>query len=300
MANWQYYLPQFAGGRHEFKGGFDNGYTPEDVDTTRVDDVNLTFRSQPTPVANTVTIFNSPLHQERAVMSTAFYGQDSYTDRAAQRHRRHPVGADRGVPAGTEHAGQPLLPRRSPLPGRDDQRRGAELHRAQVVRRGRHDPLWHDWAPRAAATYDLFGNGKTALKVSWGMYLDQINTGTPPNPNANINQQYVWNDLNGDLIFQPGTHVGRPEVRRRRVRYAEQHQQPRRRDVRSIAAAGPTATRPRSASTTSSSRYTSISIVTCTPIEKNAQGRVDQSMDQWNFALHADRPSSDIGRDGWP
>jgi hypothetical protein len=42
------------------------------------------------------------------------------------------------------------------------------------------------------------------LKASWGSYLDQINTGTPPNPNANINQQYAWNDLNGDFIFQPG------------------------------------------------------------------------------------------------
>ena len=68
-----------------------------------------------------------------------------------------------------------------------------------------HDnPLWYNWAPRVAGTYDLFGNGKTALKASWGRYLDQINTGTPPNPNANINQQYVWNDVNGDLIFQPG------------------------------------------------------------------------------------------------
>src|SRR4029079_17777787 len=67
------------------------------------------------------------------------------------------------------------------------------------------DPLWYNWAPRVAATYDLFGNGKTAIKASYGKYLDQINTGTPPNPNANINQSYVWNDLNGDLVFQPGS-----------------------------------------------------------------------------------------------
>ena len=52
---------------------------PAEIDTTRVDDVNLTFRSLPTPAAATVRIFNSPLHQERAVMSTALYGQDSYT-----------------------------------------------------------------------------------------------------------------------------------------------------------------------------------------------------------------------------
>jgi hypothetical protein len=43
--------------------------------------------------------------------------------------------------------------------------------------------------------------------VSYGRYLDQINTGTPPNPNANINQTYVWNDLNGDFAFQPGNYA---------------------------------------------------------------------------------------------
>ncbi len=40
---------EFLGGRHELKVGFDNGYTPEDVDTTRVDDVNLAFTSRRTP-----------------------------------------------------------------------------------------------------------------------------------------------------------------------------------------------------------------------------------------------------------
>ena len=64
--------------------------------------------------------------------------------------------------------------------------------------------MWHNFGPRVSATYDLFGNGKSVLKASWGSYLDQINTGTPPNPNANINQTYAWNDVNGDFIFQPG------------------------------------------------------------------------------------------------
>ena len=48
VSNLQYYVPQFLGGRHEFKVGFDNGYTPEDVDTYRVDDVNLTYSSATT------------------------------------------------------------------------------------------------------------------------------------------------------------------------------------------------------------------------------------------------------------
>ena len=67
----------------------------------------------------------------------------------------------------------------------------------------RQDPLWHNLAPRANVTYDITGKGKTVAKLSIGRYLDQINTGTPPNPNGTISQTYNWND-NGDLIFQPG------------------------------------------------------------------------------------------------
>jgi hypothetical protein len=204
VANWQYFVPTLLGGRHEFKAGFDNGYTPEDVDTTRVDDVNLTFRSLPTAAANTVTIFNTPLHQERAVMSTAFYGQDSYTF-----GRLNVIGGIRWervegyLPAQTTEASRFFL---DGLVVRGVNIGG--VVQDYTVRKSfdavRNNPLWKNWAPRIATTYDLFGNGKTALKLSWGRYLDQIGTGTPPNPNANINQVYVWNDLNGDLVFQPG------------------------------------------------------------------------------------------------
>ena len=204
VVNWQYFLPQFAGGRHEFKGGFDNGYTPEDVDTLRADDVNLTFRSLPTPTAANVTIFNTPLHQKRAVMTTAFYGQDSYTF-----GRLNVIGGIRWervegyLPAQTTPTSR-FFPDGLVFQGVNI---GGTIQNYTVRKNFddvREDPLWKNWAPRIAGTYDVFGNGKTALKVSWGRYLDQIGTGTPPNPNANINQQYAWNDLNGDLIFQPG------------------------------------------------------------------------------------------------
>ena len=207
IANWQYYLPEFAGGRHEFKGGFDNGYTPEDVDTTRVDDVNLTFRSQPAPTPVSVQIFNTPLHQERAVMSTALYGQDSFT-----RGRLNVIGGIRWERI------EGYLPAQTTNPSRffpdglvfQNVTIGGVVQNFTVKKNFdavKANPLWYNWAPRIAATYDLFGNGKTALKASWGKYLDQIGTGTPPNPNANINQTYVWNDLNGDLQFQPGNYT---------------------------------------------------------------------------------------------
>ena len=71
----------------------------------------------------------------------------------------------------------------------------------------RHDPLWHNWAPRFNASWDIRGNGKSALKFSVGKYLDQINTGTPPNPNGSISQTYAWNDTNNNLVFDPGNAV---------------------------------------------------------------------------------------------
>jgi len=204
IVNWQYYVPSLTGGRHEFKAGFDNGYTPENVDTLRVDDVNVSFRSTPTATPTTVTIFNTPLHQERAVMSTAFYGQDSFT-----RGRLNVIGGIRWeriegyLPAQTTGASRFFpdgLVFQNVIINNVAQNYTVRKNFEAV----HNNPLWYNWAPRIAGTYDLFGTGKTAIKASWGRYLDQINTGTPPNPNANLNQQYVWNDLNGDLNFQPG------------------------------------------------------------------------------------------------
>jgi hypothetical protein len=207
VANVQYYEPKLLGGRHEFKGGFDNGFTPENVHTTRVDNVNLTFNSLPTPAASTVQIFNTPLNQDRAVMSSAFYGQDSYSYK-----RLNVIGGIRwerieGYLPAQQNADSQYFPAGTVFQNVTingvQQNYPVQKQFAEV----RHDPLWHNWAPRVAGTYDLRGDGRTALKLSYGKYLDQINTGTPPNPNANINQTYTWNDLNGDLQFQPGNAV---------------------------------------------------------------------------------------------
>jgi Carboxypeptidase regulatory-like domain/TonB-dependent Receptor Plug Domain len=203
VSNMQYYVPNLFGGRHEFKVGLDNGFTPEDVDTTRVDNVNLTYTSA-TGLGTSVQIFNSPLHQERAVMSTAIYGQDSYavgrlTVIAGVRWERIEGYLPDQVTPASQYFPEGLVFRGVTI---------ANVVQDFTVRKSfgpvRNNPLWHNWAPRVSATYDLQGDGKTALKFSWGKYLDQINTGTPPNPNANINQTYVWNDVDRNLIFNPG------------------------------------------------------------------------------------------------
>jgi hypothetical protein len=69
-------------------------------------------------------------------------------------------------------------------------------------------PRWMDVTPRLGVSYDLFGNGKTAVKASIGKYLEAPN---PPaftriaNPAGGLVQSATrtWSDANGDFIPQP-------------------------------------------------------------------------------------------------
>ena len=65
-------------------------------------------------------------------------------------------------------------------------------------------PCWKDLAPRFGAAYDLFGNGRTAIKASVGRYV-QTQTNTIANANdpviTSANQvNRAWNDLNRDFV----------------------------------------------------------------------------------------------------
>jgi hypothetical protein len=69
---------------------------------------------------------------------------------------------------------------------------------------------WNDITPRMGATYDVFGNGKTALKVTLNKYLEGLGTtgfgpaqvSDAPNPvNRLLNQsQRVWSDADRDFV----------------------------------------------------------------------------------------------------
>ena len=65
-----------------------------------------------------------------------------------------------------------------------------------------------------ARSYDVTGDGKTAAKASYGRYYYVLSTGgggvNNVNPNANYFTTYGWNDVNGDLKFQPGEQTGTP------------------------------------------------------------------------------------------
>ena len=68
-------------------------------------------------------------------------------------------------------------------------------------------PNWKNTSPRLGASYDLFGTGKTALKVTAGRYLEApllISFTRVANPAGAIstNATRTWTDSNGDFLPQ--------------------------------------------------------------------------------------------------
>lgn len=65
-------------------------------------------------------------------------------------------------------------------------------------------PVWTTVSPRLGFAYDVFGNAQTAVKGSWGKFVETWGTGFAQQYNsvAVRSETRTWSDLNGDDIAQ--------------------------------------------------------------------------------------------------
>jgi hypothetical protein len=75
-----------------------------------------------------------------------------------------------------------------------------------------HSPRWENLSPRVGAAYDLFGTGRTALKVALGRYPAR-NTGVAinlPVSNQPTSTTIAWGDANGNFVPDCDLHNPAP------------------------------------------------------------------------------------------
>ena len=65
-------------------------------------------------------------------------------------------------------------------------------------------PDWTDLSPRFGLAWDVFGTGRTAVKLSFGRYIasERLNTARDNNPQLTVvaNARRTWNDANGNFF----------------------------------------------------------------------------------------------------
>ncbi|MCA1586611.1 MAG: carboxypeptidase regulatory-like domain-containing protein [Acidobacteria bacterium] len=180
----------YVTGAHNFKFGVQQTWGDFWHTVDANGDLTQRYRSTaatgPFAVPDSVTIRNTPLfYGERLNRDLGIYAQDSWRlNRLTVNGGIRWENVKAQVHASESPAGR-FVPARS----------------TPVIE---NVPNWKDWAPRFSAVYDLFGNGKTALKYSINRYNQIRTTGIAANYNPLLSQTATlpWRDISGDDIAQ--------------------------------------------------------------------------------------------------
>ncbi len=174
----------YVTGSHAFKTGFQLEELSNSVDRQVHGNVNYVFNNR---VPSSITQYATPYSTRNNVKDFGFYAQDQWTiKRLTMTYGLRFSYFQGSIPA--QHVA--ATPN-----GWIPERNFAEVNNV---------PLWKDWDPRAGAAYDLFGDGRTALKVALGRYVakNSASLTTANNPiTTSVNTvTRTWTDTNGNFV----------------------------------------------------------------------------------------------------
>ena len=181
----QYLSMSYVTGSHNFKVGMttEQGFNDEGHERVHADQLNYDFRNGlPDRIQYDATPF---FQQERMNLELGLYAQDAWTlDQLTLNLGLRLDHVTMGFPAGVNAAGL-YVPER-----RFDGLSGV--------------PNWTDINPRIGGSYDLAGNGRTAIKTSLGRFNALTSSGLTrrfhPLTSSIRRANRDWDDVNGDFI----------------------------------------------------------------------------------------------------
>jgi hypothetical protein len=168
----------YVTGSHAFKAGVQLEELMQRISTEVNRDMNWRFNNQ---IPNQITQWATPYMTENWVNDWGFYAQDQWTiKRLTLNYGIRYDYFDGHIPV--QHVDATA---NGWVPARD-------FERVEDV------PLWKDWNPRFGGAYDLFGNGRTAVKAAIGRYVarNSTNITIALNPlTTSVNSvNRTWND----------------------------------------------------------------------------------------------------------
>ena len=185
----------YVTGSHNFKAGFLHEHLTRDNFFFRPMNTAYRFRNG---VPNRITQYATPSLEKNRVNEIGIYAQDQWTiDRLTLNLGVRFDSMNGYVPA-QEFPG---APNPGTWPGAtfgNDWLPPVSFEPRSSV------PVWREFSPRVGAAYDLFGDGRTALKVALGRYVGKSSTNmTAANNPINtsiLSANRSWNDANGDYV----------------------------------------------------------------------------------------------------
>jgi len=186
----------YVSGSHTFRAGVQDGWGKNDQVSSINGDLQANY-SNGVPVS--VTVYNTPISSRvRVNADAALYAEDKWTIKRL------------AITAGIrwEYQKASIQPSTMPAGRFAPARSAAYMDCTTIPGMG----CWKTWAPRVGVAYDLFGNGKTAVRASFGKFNFPVDTSylNNFNPVALASETRTWTDPNHTGIPMEG-EIGPPQ-----------------------------------------------------------------------------------------